>query len=261
MERVADDFDLLAAQRAVFRSNLRPAEKLVALALLDHWSRSGETFPSINRLAEWTSLDRTTVMRALGALQSRGAVNVIHGDRGKANRYELGQLSLLGVDDQSHHATSRTTQPVAPRDLNQSHHATRVVAPCDSKEPIQGTQRRNPHESAPAQPGSPTEGAPKRKRAKRAAPETPLPPDWQPTEAHRAYATTHGLDIDLEVDALRGWAEGRTAVSWNGTFSTRLANQAKWNRGRQKPARGPAPVQHGGIIREGDKSWFNGGES
>jgi hypothetical protein len=262
---VEHELDLLPTQRSVFRSGLRSAEKLVALALLDHWSPGREVFPSVNRLAAWTSLDRTTVMRALDSLRARETIVVIQGERGKANRYELRQLSLL-APDQSHHATSRTMRPVAPCDLNQSHHATGVVAPCDPKEPIQGTQGRNPLESAPAQPGSPTEGAPKRKRAKRpAAPETPLPPDWQPTEAHRAYATKHGLDVVLEADSMRGWADGRTAVSWNGTFTTRLANQAKWNRQRGTGGgrNGTFVPQRGLVERPMNTAWFEktgGGE-
>jgi hypothetical protein len=238
VRRVADEFDLLAAQRSVFRSDLRSAEKVVALDLLDHWSPRNHVFPSINRLAAWTSLDRTTVMRALDALKAREAIVVIQGEPGKANRYELGQLSLLAAH-QSHYSTGRATRPVAPRGLKQSRHATGVVAPCDSKEPREGTQQRNPLESAPAQPSSPTEGAAKRpQRAK--TPEVPLPLDWQPTEAHRAFATKHGLDLELEVVGFRGWAEGRSAMSWNGTFTTRLANQAKWNRPRASPGQGHA---------------------
>ena len=47
------------------------------------------------------------------------------------------------------------------------------------------------------------------------------------------------LDLDTEVFAFKGWAEGRTALSWNGTFSTRLANSVKWRSERgvtPKPA-------------------------
>jgi hypothetical protein len=61
-----------------------------------------------------------------------------------------------------------------------------------------------------------------------------MPADWQPTEAHVAFAAQHGLDLELEVVAFRGWAEGKSTASWNGTFTTRLANQAKWNRERAR---------------------------
>lgn len=78
-----------------------------------------------------------------------------------------------------------------------------------------------------------------------------MPADWAPTDAHRALARRHGLDIDLEGESFRGWAEGRTALSWNGTFTTRLANAAKWKRERdsvpagltQRPNGSPARLQ------------------
>lgn len=261
--------DLLQATRAIFRSALRAPEKLVALALLDHWSRSRETFPSVQRLAVWTSLDRTSVMRALAGLEQKGAINVTR-RHGAANRYELGQLSLLPVaesdqsetgpqsepvvqDDQSRRATSRgeRLQPVAESDSTsrgERHEVTQEV-----------TQRSNPLD-ARAPTSSPTKGAPRRKR-RAPAPEIPLPADWQPTEAHRDYAAKHGLNLDLEADSMRGWAEGRTAVSWNGTFTTRLANQAKWNRERSVRGggrNGPPVVQRGAIYREQEPAPWDG---
>jgi Helix-turn-helix domain len=91
---MAGDFNLLQAWRAVFMSSLAPLEKLVALALLDHWSRSRDTFPSVDRLAKWTSLCRRSVLRSLAGLETKGAVAVTR-SHGRANRYELGPL--MGV--------------------------------------------------------------------------------------------------------------------------------------------------------------------
>lgn len=122
------DLDLMAAKRAVFRSDLRSLEKLVALALLDHWSRaSNEPFPGVNRLAEWTSLDRTTVMRSLGQLEARGAIRIAKRN-GKSNAYTLGQLERLPVAqrDRSQPPTGGTAPPppVAESDGDQSQRAT-----------------------------------------------------------------------------------------------------------------------------------------
>jgi hypothetical protein len=100
---------------------------------------------------------------------------------------------------------------------------------------------------------------PRAKRKREPVSEAPLPEDWKPTEAHRQYAQLHGIDVELEADAMRGWAEGRTAVSWNGTFRTRLANRARWN--REGPRNG-APVQRGGLDLEGMKktpTWLEPG--
>jgi Helix-turn-helix domain len=99
---MAGDFNLLEAQRAVFMSDLTSVEKLVALALLNHWSRARETFPSVDRLAKWTSLGRRTVIRSLGTLEAKRAIAVTR-SHGRANRYELGPLMNV---------TSATVAPV-----------------------------------------------------------------------------------------------------------------------------------------------------
>jgi hypothetical protein len=78
---------------------------------------------------------------------------------------------------------------------------------------------------------------PAAKRVRRAKPAPavephPMPAEWAPTAVHAAYATKHGLDLETEVFGFRGWAEGKAQVSWNGAFSTRLANTVKWARER-----------------------------
>lgn len=244
---MSGDLNLLLVQRHIFESGVDASTKLVALALLNHWSRATETFPSVARLAVWCSLNRTTVMRCLATLKQLGAIEV-KTDKGRANRYELGQLSLLPVAprDRSDNATSRVTrpEPVAPPDTTSRTMRHEVIQE-EIQEEIHTTAR-------PTDP--PTKGVKKAKR--RTQPETALPADWKPTEQHVAFASKHSLQLELEVDSFRGWAEGRTAISWNGTFATRLANQAKWNRERGN-GRTKAVVQRGGTIREGDKSWLD----
>lgn len=71
-----------------------------------------------------------------------------------------------------------------------------------------------------------------RKRQRAKLPEVPIPNPFVPTESHRAFCAKHGLDLGLEVTSLVGWAEGRTAASWNGTFTTRLVNAVKWRKDR-----------------------------
>lgn len=112
---MAGDLNLLEAQRAVFMSDLTASEKLVALALLNHWSRGSDTFPSVERLATWTSLGRRTVLRVLAQLEERNAITVSR-SLGRANRYELGRLMSV---------TSATTTPVPPR--HQCHGGTPPV--------------------------------------------------------------------------------------------------------------------------------------
>jgi hypothetical protein len=107
--------------------------------------------------------------------------------------------------------------------------------------------------------------APKKPKREKPVGEHPLPDGWQPSAAHVAYAAKHGLRLDFEADAFRGWAEGRKALSWNGTFTTRLANSAKWGADKTtKPAgavqygRGvPAPDrrQPGGMAKADPEAW------
>jgi len=94
--------NLMGAIRAVFASGLSSNDKLVALALLNHWSRSRETFPGVERLVAWTSLSRRSVQRSVQRLEAVGALKVER-KVGLANRYDLSPLESL---------TSATQTPV-----------------------------------------------------------------------------------------------------------------------------------------------------
>lgn len=243
-------FDLLTAQRRVWMSGLGHTAKMVALALLDHWSkRSPEPDPSVARLGQWTSLGRCAVMRALGELRAAGAITSTD-VKGKRNQYSL--LPLMGLPVAEGDRSSRETSLGEMR--NRSSRETGPVSEEDTKEP-----RKEPKKEPTgigARDGSPTkEAKPKRTRAK--AVEVALPADWTPTDAHRAFAAEHGLALELEAVAFKGHYEGRTAVSWNGRFATWLANQAKWNRERG-PRKAPPP-QRGVIDETKAQSWGKAG--
>ena len=60
--------------------------------------------------------------------------------------------------------------------------------------------------------------------------ETPIPVPFVPTESHRTFCAKYNLNLALEVISLEGWADGKTAKSWNGTFTTRLVNAVKWRK-------------------------------
>lgn len=92
--------NLLKAQRRVFASKLGAHEKLVALALLDHWSAQEPfPFPSVGRLERWTGLSRSSVLRGIRGLRDAGAVRTVDGGTGKSNRYDLAGLSRLPVSE------------------------------------------------------------------------------------------------------------------------------------------------------------------
>src|SRR5690606_28509260 len=212
---------------AVFRSELGRIEKLLALALLDHWSRAAsEPFPSIARLAEWTSCDRRTVMRALRSLEESEVIRVRRRN-GLSSTYELGNLPRLPVSE-SHRCQKATGDNATPPPVSECpptgvRKSPVPVSECPPKEPKEGTQGRNPGKGERAT-SPPMKGARKR--------EAPIPTDWQPTEAHRSLASKHGLDVELEALGFRGYFEGKLVASPNGRFTTWLTNQAKWNRQR-----------------------------
>lgn len=137
---MSDGFDLLAAQRRVFGSDLGRTEKLIALALLDHWSRSTNTFPALPRLAQWSSSNERTVIRAVRELEDRGAI-VVTRRIGQSSTYDLQGLMTLPLSE-SHPCQKVTTPipvtttpvPLSPPPLSESH----------PKEPSKGTQEKEP---------------------------------------------------------------------------------------------------------------------
>jgi len=89
----------------------------------------------------------------------------------------------------------------------------------------------------------------KKEKAKAKAKDSLLPPEWQPSPEHKAFAGKHQLNLELEALGFRGHYEGKRVLSWNGRFTTWLTNQAKWSRER------------GGSRRTGPKQPNSGYQS
>ena len=78
---------------------------------------------------------------------------------------------------------------------------------------------------------TPASDKPVKTRTKRTkAPETPLPADWAPNDAHREQAARLGVDIEREAGRYRDHAEahGRRLVSWDAGFRTWLSRAAEF---------------------------------
>jgi hypothetical protein len=158
------DFSLLSAQRAVFESALSTTEKVVLLALIDHWSSSSpEPWPSTTRLERWTSLRRRAVLRTIGRLEARGIVSVKR-TRGGPNAYDLTRVqAALPVSDE-HQCTKDTSARKTP-DQCTTDTGTGVsgAPPPVSLVHPKGSNRRNPVKEP--QKGLP--GAPQKRERKR----------------------------------------------------------------------------------------------
>ncbi|HET7542004.1 MAG TPA: hypothetical protein VFK05_19160 [Polyangiaceae bacterium] len=238
------------------------------LALVRFADERGCAFPGFAALCRGTRIGRTKLIESLAELQARGLfvrTAQTHGKEFGSNHYQLPiepPTEGLGGDRRLvRQANQSATRTSAPAELGSPPHALGVVRQANGGsapgEPYLLTDLPNRSAQGTTQPRaharkrSPKKGT---QQGKAKAIETSLPPDFQPTEAHRAYAQKHGLSLEFEVDALRGWAEGRTARSWTGVLTTRLANEAKWRRQRESKA----PVQRGGRLKLGDSNLLEG---
>ena len=128
--------DLLGMQRAVWRSTRSTTEKIVLLAIIDHYSESSpEPWPSVPTLAACASLGRTAVLEALSSLERDGVITVRR-IAGRPNRYDLSRVQTelaarLEVSAEPVRLAdgSQETEPVAAdpepvRDADQSEEPT-----------------------------------------------------------------------------------------------------------------------------------------
>src|SRR5665811_289082 len=78
-----------AYQVLLLISDLAPSERKVGGILLKHFNRkSGRCDPSINRIADFAGLDRSTVINAIKSLVARGLFQkIVHGGRNQTNLY------------------------------------------------------------------------------------------------------------------------------------------------------------------------------
>jgi hypothetical protein len=102
--------DILRMQRAVLRSTCSTSEKMVLLAIVDHYSEaSPEPWPSVPTLAAHSSLGRTAVLDALAALERDGVI-AIRRAHGRPNRYDLSRLASALMPASSANTSPRTSR-------------------------------------------------------------------------------------------------------------------------------------------------------
>lgn len=135
--------DFLGMQRAVLRSTRPTTEKVVLLAIIDHWSEaSPEPWPSVPTLATLSSLGRTAVLDALAALERDGVI-AVRRVAGRPNRYDLSRMSV---------AIAAPAQPFRQADQSASLPGDDLSGELEAKvtEPVREADRSRPQTSPPA---------------------------------------------------------------------------------------------------------------
>jgi hypothetical protein len=132
--------DLLGMQRAVWRSTRSTTEKIVLLAIIDHYSDSSpEPWPSVPTLAACASLGRTAVLEALASLERDGVISVKRVP-GRPNRYDLSSVQSELADTRDNQAReepvrradgSQAIEPAAPaaQPVREADHSDEVTSP------------------------------------------------------------------------------------------------------------------------------------
>lgn len=69
-----------------------------------------------------------------------------------------------------------------------------------------------------------------------------MPPEFAPTDAHRAFCATNGIDLAVQVEKFRVHHEAKGSVfaSWSAALTKWLANAVEYQR-RDGPSRHPSP--------------------
>ena len=140
--------DLLGMQRAVWRSTRSTTEKIVLLAIIDHYSDSSpEPWPSVPTIAACASLGRTAVLEALSSLE-RDSVIAVRRVTGRPNRYDLSRVQATlarapAQDDQEETTPGRLANSSA--EAAPGTHGTHPVRDADQfEEPTSPPAERDP---------------------------------------------------------------------------------------------------------------------
>ena len=144
--------DLLGMQRAVWRSMRSTTEKIVLLAIIDHYSDSSpEPWPSVPTLAARASLGRTAVLDALASLERDGVI-VVKRVAGRPNRYDLSrvQTTLASAPEPRGYEDDEAVEPV--READGSEEPRRPIQAAGVAEPVREPDQFEEPTSPPAGP-------------------------------------------------------------------------------------------------------------
>lgn len=204
---------------------IKGSAKTILIVLAETAGEDGDTWQSVETLAQWTGKGCSTVWRHVSSLVEMGLVqrrrrrnttSVLHVDESAIRSLVDGcglapVIGLKTADQRNSHIENSQTE-------NSHSENSRIGNPELSNRQVayKDEPSLNPHSSSHA-----------KKRTKPAKPkprEHPLPADWQPTDEHRDRATRLGLTLGFEAEQFRLHAQthNRKATIWNSAFTSWL---------------------------------------
>lgn len=203
------------------------ADKLVLLALADNASDEGECWPSVSTLCEKTCLSDRAVQQCVRRLIEAGHISV-------TRRYK--QSNVFRVHPNA-------VCPERPSPEARSPEAPSPERPSPEAPSPEGNDISTPNDVHP-EPSYRT--VKKSTRAKNATRKTPIPEDFDLTEARRSYAEKHLPDVDAValMDLFRSTskAKGWRYVDWDQHWQTLVRqwapNSGHWSSGQYPRKRG-----------------------
>ena len=176
-------------------------------------SKDGKCWPSLDDIAEATSLSRMHVTRCLDKLEVGGWITRTK----RANTYGLSTSTLYQINVKPR--TDACNQPVTSRE-----HAVNIEGPSmlHELEPNKNVRKGPPTSSLRSDVDPPPEKKPR--TALRL-----LPDDWEPTaKAIETAAAKHGMTLDeiaAKTERFRDWAasNGHRKADWDATWRNFMA--------------------------------------
>jgi hypothetical protein len=212
------------------------------MILIDHLP---DIRPGIERIAEHGGMSRRQAIYELQRLEELGVIR-IERKFGRGNQYHLADgwenvLPVQGV----HPCSTCTSAQDAPLPVHHVHggSAARAPLPVHHVHPKTELKTEVKSRETRARTAAPKSGSRSSKAKSQKPTETLMPPDWQPTAEHIAFAAEHTeIDLAIEVVKFKGHFDGQKLASWNGRFATWLGNAVTFAK-RDAARGGPRRVQ------------------